>query len=31
MEQITDDKLEIALVPLLINIYGFVDDPENRK
>jgi hypothetical protein len=31
MEQITDDKLEIALVPLLINVYGFVDDSENRK
>jgi hypothetical protein len=31
MERITDEKLEIALFPLLINIYGFVDDPENKK
>jgi hypothetical protein len=31
MERITDEKLEIALLPLLINIYGFVDDSENKK
>jgi hypothetical protein len=31
MERITDEKLEIALLSLLINVYGFVDDSENKK